>query len=151
MTEQVPSVTIKFLDNGHGLPVPAYQTGGSSGMDLYAAVAEPYALAPGEIYCIPTGIAIELQSGFEAQVRARSGLALKHGLGIVNAPGTIDSDYRGEIGVIMINHGTEPFTIERGMRIAQMVIQPVCRASVTVAEILNDTARSSGGFGHTGH
>jgi dUTP pyrophosphatase len=151
MTEQVPSVTIKFLDNGRGLPVPAYQTDGSSGMDLYAAVAETYTLGPGEIYCIPTGIAIELQPGFEAQVRARSGLALKHGLGIVNAPGTIDSDYRGEIGVIMINHGTAPFTIERGMRIAQLVIQPVCRASVTVAEVLNDTARSSGGFGHTGH
>ena len=120
-------------------------------MDLHAAVEEPRILSPGEIYCVPTGIAIEIQPGYEAQVRARSGLALKFGLGLVNAPGTIDCDYRGEIGVIMINHGTKPFTIERGMRIAQMVIQPVCRATISVVDSLSDTARNAGGFGHTGH
>jgi dUTP pyrophosphatase len=151
MAEHVPTVSIKFLANGASLPVPAYQTAGSSGMDLHAAVEEPRILSPGEIYCVPTGIAIEIQPGYEAQVRARSGLALKFGLGLVNAPGTIDCDYRGEIGVIMINHGTEPFTIERGMRIAQMVIQPVCRATISVVDSLSDTARNAGGFGHTGH
>ncbi len=151
MADNSPNLTIKFLPAGKGLPVPAYQTAGSSGMDLHAAVAEPLTLDPGDIFCVPTGIAIELQPGYEAQVRARSGLALKHGIGLVNAPGTIDCDYRGEIGVILINHGKLPFTVERGMRIAQLVIQPVCRATVSVADSLTETARNSGGFGHTGH
>ena len=151
MADYSPNLTIKFLPAGKGLPVPAYQTAGSSGMDLHAAVAEPLTLDPGDIFCVPTGIAIELQPGYEAQVRARSGLALKHGIGLVNAPGTIDCDYRGEIGVILINHGKLPFTVERGMRIAQLVIQPVCRATVSVADSLTETARNSGGFGHTGH
>jgi len=151
MADYSPNLTIKFLPAGKGLPVPAYQTAGSSGMDLHAAVAEPLTLEPGDIFCVPTGIAIELQPGYEAQVRARSGLALKHGIGLVNAPGTIDCDYRGEIGVILINHGKLPFTVERGMRIAQLVIQPVCRATVSVADSLTETARNSGGFGHTGH
>jgi len=146
-----PVLKIKFLPHGEGLPVPHYQTAGASGLDLYAAVPAPVTLAPGDIYCVPTGIAIELESGYEAQVRARSGLALKHGLGLVNAPGTIDADYRGEVGVIVINHGRAPFTVERGMRIAQLVVQPVCRARVQVADDLSTTARAAGGFGHTGH
>lgn len=146
-----PLVKIKFLPHGAGLPVPHYQTAGASGMDLYAAVDAPVCLAPGDIYCVPTGIAIELEPGYEAQVRARSGLALKYGIGLVNAPGTIDADYRGEIGVIVINHGRAPFTVERGMRIAQLVIQPVCRARVEVHDELSETARAAGGFGHTGH
>jgi dUTP pyrophosphatase len=146
-----PQLKVQFLPHGQGLPVPQYQTSGASGMDLYAAVAAPLLLQPGEISCIPSGIAVELEPGYEAQVRARSGLALKHGLGLVNAPGTIDADYRGEVGVIMINHGRQAFTIERGMRIAQMVIQPVCRAEVIVQHELTATARAAGGFGHTGH
>lgn len=151
MADTAPLVTIKFLPGGQGLPIPSYQTEGASGMDLYAALNGPVTLDPGDIYCVPTGIAIELQPGYEAQVRARSGLALKHGLGIVNAPGTIDCDYRGEIGVILINHGRHPFTVERGMRVAQLVVQPVCRASISVTESLTETARNTGGFGHTGH
>lgn len=146
-----PYLKVKYLPHGHGLPVPQYQTSGASGMDVYAAVGEPLVLEPGAIARIPTGIAIEIEPGFEAQVRARSGLALKHGLGLVNAPGTIDADYRGEVGVIMINHGRQAFTVERGMRIAQLVIQPVCRAAVIVRDELSATARDTGGFGHTGH
>jgi len=146
-----PVLKIKFLPHGRGLPVPHYQTAGASGLDVYAAVPAPVVLMPGDIYCVPTGIAIELEPGYEAQVRARSGLALKHGLGLVNAPGTIDADYRGEVGVIVINHGRAPFTVERGMRIAQLVVQPVCRARVQVQDDLSATARAAGGFGHTGH
>ena len=146
-----PLIRIKHLAHGQGLPAPAYQTDGASGMDLHAAVQAPVTLEPGDIHCIPTGIAVEIPPGFEAQVRARSGLALKHGLGLVNAPGTIDSDYRGEIGVILINHGRRAFVVERGMRIAQMVVQPVCRAQITVHNELGATARDAGGFGHTGH
>lgn len=145
------NLQIKFLENGKGLPTPHYQTVDASGMDLYAAVAEPVVLAPGEIACIPTGIAIALEPGFEAQVRPRSGLAIKFGISIVNSPGTIDADYRGEIGVILINLGKNPFTVERAMRIAQMVIQPVCKANVVVKEELSETDRGAGGFGHTGH
>ncbi len=146
-----PVLKVKFLPHGAGLPVPQYQTAGASGLDLYAAVAAPVTLAPGAIHCVPSGLAVELAPGYEAQVRARSGLALKHGIGLVNAPGTIDADYRGEIGVIVINHGRAPFTVERGMRIAQLVIQPVCRARVVVQDDLSETARNAGGFGHTGH
>ncbi|MCX7002071.1 MAG: dUTP diphosphatase [bacterium] len=146
-----PQLKIQFLRHGQGLPVPQYQTSGASGMDLYAAVGEPVILQPGEIRCIPSGIAVEIEPGYEAQVRARSGLALKHGIGLVNAPGTIDADYRGEVGLIMINHGRLAFTVERGMRIAQMVIQPVCQAELVVQDELTATARAAGGFGHTGH
>ncbi len=146
-----PLIKFKFLENGKGLEVPHYQTEGSSGMDLYAAVDNAKTLEPGEIYCVPTGIAMEIEPGFEAQVRPRSGLALKFGLSIVNAPGTIDCDYRGEVGVIMINLGKDPFVIERGMRIAQLVIQPVCKAKIEVLEDLTETSRGAGGFGHTGH
>ncbi len=142
---------IKFLENGKDLPVPHYQTTDASGMDLYAAVNEPITLENGEIACIPTGIAMAIEPGYEAQVRPRSGLAIKFGISIVNSPGTIDADYRGEVGIILINLGEKPFTVERGMRIAQLVIQPVCKANVTVKEELSETDRGAGGFGHTGH
>ena len=128
-----------------------YQTVDSSGMDLYAAVKDEVTLNHGDIKCIPTGIAIAIEPGYEAQVRPRSGLALKFGISIVNTPGTIDADYRGEVGIIVINHGNDPFVVTRGMRIAQLVIQPVCKVLVTVKEELSETERGEGGFGHTGH
>mgnify|MGYP000014697227 CR=1 FL=1 len=132
------------------LPLPSYQTDGSAGVDLFAAVKEPITLQPGERALIPTGIRIALPPGYEAQVRPRSGLAIRHGISMVNAPGTIDSDYRGEVQVILINLGQEPFTIRRGERIAQMVIAPVMRVEWEVVEKLPPTARGDGGFGHTG-
>lgn len=132
------------------LPLPSYQTDGSAGVDLFAAVKEPITLQPGERALIPTGIRIALPPGYEAQVRPRSGLAIRHGISMVNAPGTIDSDYRGEVQVILINLGQEPFTIRRGERIAQMVIAPVMRVEWEVVENLPPTARGDGGFGHTG-
>ncbi len=133
------------------LPLPRYMSAAASGMDLYAAVDKAVMLERNEIQLIPAGIHIELPPGYEAQVRPRSGLALKHGLTIVNTPGTIDSDYRGEIGIIMGNLGKESFTVERGMRIAQLVIQPVYRAELIEVECLEETSRGAGGFGHTGH
>lgn len=132
------------------LPLPAYATEHSAGMDLLAAISEPLTLEPGTRILIPTGIAIALPEGYEAQVRPRSGLALKHGVTVLNAPGTIDADYRGEIAVILINHGTEPFVIARGMRIAQMVIAPYTRASWENVDTLKISARGDGGFGSTG-
>ncbi len=133
------------------IPLPRYESDGASGMDLLAAVDEPVTLAPGEIRLIPTGLHISVPRGYEAQVRPRSGLALRYGITIVNAPGTIDSDYRGEVGVILANIGPEPFEISRAMRIAQMVIQQVTRAEWREADELDDTDRGAGGFGHTGH
>ncbi len=133
------------------LPLPQYMSTAASGMDLYAAVSESVLLARSEIKLIPTGIHIELPQGYEAQVRPRSGLALKYGLTLVNTPGTIDSDYRGEIGIILCNLGKDPFTIERGMRIAQLVIQSVTRAELIEVERLEESHRGKGGFGHTGH
>ena len=130
--------------------MPAYQTEGSAGMDLRAAVDPPVTLAPGERVLVPTGLIVEIPSGYEAQVRPRSGLALKHGISLVNAPGTIDSDYRGEIGVILINLGNEPFVIQHNDRIAQMVIAPVTQARIVEVDEVNETGRGSGGFGHTG-
>lgn len=132
------------------LSLPAYMSEHASGMDLLAAVQEEEIIGPGEWKRIPTGIFIALPDGFEAQIRPRSGMALKHGISLVNSPGTIDADYRGEVGVLMINHGMEPFTVRRGDRIAQMVIVPVFRAEWVQVEALPDTRRSSGGFGHTG-
>ncbi|MFN7015997.1 MAG: dUTP diphosphatase [Fimbriimonadales bacterium] len=132
------------------LPLPSYQTDGSAGVDLYAAVREPVTLQPGERALIPTGIRIALPPGYEAQVRPRSGLAVRHGIGMVNAPGTIDSDYRGEVQVILVNLGQEPFTIRRGERIAQMVIAPVVRVEWERVDKLPPTSRGDGGFGHTG-
>lgn len=132
------------------LPLPAYETAHSAGMDLRAAVEVPLVLKPGARELVPTGIRIALPSGYEAQVRPRSGLAFRHGISMVNTPGTIDADYRGEIRVILINHGQEPFTIARGERIAQLVIAPVVRAVWCEVDALDDTARGHGGFGHTG-
>jgi len=132
------------------LPLPAYETEHAAGMDLRAAVVAPVSLAPGERALVPTGIRIALPPGTEAQVRPRSGLAVRHGISMVNSPGTIDADYRGEIRVIVINHGQETFTINRGDRIAQLVVAPVLRAEWRVCDSLDDTTRGSGGFGHTG-
>lgn len=144
------SISIRRLPHGADLALPAYATALSAGMDLLAAVAEPVTLEPGQRRLIPTGIAIALPAGFEAQIRPRSGLALKNGISLVNSPGTIDADYRGEIGVIVINHGDQPFTVERGTRIAQMVIARHERAVWTEVDNLDETARGSGGFGSTG-
>jgi dUTP pyrophosphatase len=143
---------IRQLPHGEGLPLPAYQSAHAAGLDLLAAVPEntPLVLAPGKHAMVPTGLAIALPQGFEAQVRPRSGLAARHGVTVLNAPGTIDADYRGEIQVILINHGAEPFAIRRGERIAQMVIAPVTHAQLNPVDSLPDTSRGSGGFGSTG-
>ncbi len=132
------------------LNLPKYMSPHASGMDVPAAVEAPVELRPGDIRLIPTGFFIAVPPGYEAQVRPRSGLALKHGITVANAPGTIDADYRGEVGVILCNIGREPFTIQRGERIAQMVIQPVVQAEWDVCEELDATERGEGGFGHTG-
>ena len=138
-------------ENGYkDLPLPSYQTEGAAGMDLYAAVNEPVMIQPGKVALISAGIRIAVPSGYEAQVRPRSGLALKHGIGILNAPGTIDSDYRGIVSVILFNFGNVPFVIERGDRIAQMVVAKVERISFSVSQTLDETYRNSGGFGSTG-
>jgi dUTP pyrophosphatase len=143
---------IRQLPHAVGLPLPAYQSAHAAGLDLLAAVPQdtPLVLAPGKHAIVPTGLAIALPQGFEAQVRPRSGLAAKHRVTVLNAPGTIDADYRGEIQVILINHGTEPFPIHRGERIAQMVIAPVVQAQLHPVSSLSDTGRGSGGFGSTG-
>jgi dUTP pyrophosphatase len=143
---------VRRLPHGAGLPLPAYQTAHAAGLDLAAAVPAdaPVTLAPGARGLVPTGFAIALPEGFEAQVRPRSGLAARHGVTVLNTPGTIDADYRGEIQVILINLGAEPFTLTRGLRIAQLVVAPVARASVIEADALDDTARGAGGFGSTG-
>ncbi len=141
---------VKRLDNNPDLLLPSYQSGGSSGLDLRAAVGNEVTLRPGEIMLIPTGLSISLPKGYEAQIRPRSGLALRYGLGLVNSPGTIDADYRGEIGVIAINWGKKPLTIRRGERIAQVVISKVSRARVEEVDELDATKRGKGGFGHSG-
>jgi dUTP pyrophosphatase len=143
-------IAVRRLPHGADLPLPAYATDAAAGMDLVAAVAETLTLAPGARALVPTGIAIALPDGFEAQVRPRSGLALKHGLILPNAPGTIDADYRGEIQVIVANLGAAPIAIERGMRIAQMVIAPVARGAWREVAALPETRRGAGGFGSTG-
>jgi dUTP pyrophosphatase len=151
MSEPV-SVEIKQLPHGEGLALPAYQTAHAAGLDLCAANSSdaPLSLAPGCYLLVPTGLCIALPSNYEAQVRPRSGLAAKHGVTVLNAPGTIDADYRGEIGVLLINHGREPFTIRRGERIAQLVIAPVVQAELIRVDTLSETARGVGGFGSTG-
>jgi len=141
---------VKRLNNNTDLPLPSYQSDGSSGLDLCAAVNKELTLQPGDIELIPTGLSISLPEGYEAQIRSRSGLALRYGLGFVNAPGTIDADYRGEIGMIAINWGKKPLTIKRGDRIAQMVIHTVSRAIVEEVNELDSTKRGEGGFGHSG-
>ena len=143
---------VQRLPHAQGLPLPRYETSGAAGMDLIAALGEGEAmvLQPGERALVPTGLAIALPAGFEAQVRPRSGLAAKNGVTVLNSPGTIDCDYRGEVKVVLINHGREPFTIERGTRIAQMVVAPVTQAMFREVESLDETARGAGGFGSTG-
>jgi dUTP pyrophosphatase len=143
------ALEVEVLPHGEGLPLPRYETDGAAGLDLRAAMANPIVLAPMERRPIPTGLRVAIPRGFEGQVRARSGLALKHGIALVNAPGTIDSDYRGEVQVLLVNLGPEPFTIEHGMRIAQLVICPVERVEVIVSA-LDSTKRGAGGFGSTG-
>jgi dUTP pyrophosphatase len=147
-----PQIAVVRLPHGRGLPLPAYETDQAAGMDLRAAVADdaPVTLAPGARDAVPTGLAIALPPGFEAQVRPRSGLALKSGITCLNSPGTVDADYRGEVKVILINHGAEPFVIRRGDRIAQLVIAPVIQARWTEVDTLDETARGAGGFGSTG-
>ncbi|MCT8972107.1 dUTP diphosphatase [Microbaculum marinisediminis] len=144
------TVRIKRLAHGADLPLPAYETDGAAGLDLRAAIATPMILAPGGRALVPTGLVFELPGGHEGQVRPRSGLAAKHGVTVLNTPGTIDSDYRGEVKVILINLGAEPFAIESGSRIAQLVVAPVTRAMLVEADALSDSARGEGGFGSTG-
>ncbi|KLN60680.1 deoxyuridine 5'-triphosphate nucleotidohydrolase [Kiloniella spongiae] len=143
-------ISIVQLSHGEGLPLPTYATPQSAGMDLLAAIENPIELVPGDRLLVPTGLKIALPSGYEAQIRPKSGLALKHGITLVNTPGTIDADYRGEIGVIMINLGKETFIIERGAKIAQMVIAPCIQASWSTTTSLDSTSRGEGGFGSTG-
>ena len=143
-------IRVVRLPHGEGLPLPAYATPGAAGMDLLAAVTAPLTIPPGGRVPVPTGLRIAIPPGHELQVRPRSGLALRHGLTMPNSPGTIDEDYRGELQVLLWNAGSEPFTVERGMRIAQAVLAPVVRAAWEVVETLPDTARGEGGFGSTG-
>jgi dUTP pyrophosphatase len=145
-------VAVQRLPHGHDLPLPSYQTAHAAGLDLIAALpaGKPLTLAPGERALVPTGLAIALPEGYEAQVRPRSGLAVRHGITVLNAPGTIDADYRGEVQVPLINHGSEPVVIERGMRIAQMVVAPVTRIELRETDALPATERGTGGFGSTG-
>jgi dUTP pyrophosphatase len=143
-------IAVSRLLHNTDLPLPAYETAQSAGMDLAAAIDAPVTLAPGGRATVPTGLAIALPAGYEAQVRPRSGLAAKNGVTVLNTPGTVDADYRGEVKVILINLGDDAFEIERGMRIAQMVIAPVTQASLTEVDTLPETARGTGGFGSTG-
>jgi dUTP pyrophosphatase len=150
MTEK-PVVHIQVLPEAEGLPLPAYETAGAAGLDLRAAVAAPVTLQPGERALLPTGLRLGLPEGYEGQVRPRSGLALRHGLTLLNTPGTIDADYRGDLQILVINLGQEPYTIQRGDRIAQLLIAPVTRAELQVVAELSLTERGEGGFGSTGH
>jgi dUTP pyrophosphatase len=147
----MPEIAVRRLPHAEGLPLPTYATAGAAGFDLLAAVAAPVTIPPGGRALVPTGLCIALPAGYELQVRPRSGLALKHGIVLPNSPGTIDEDYRGEVGVIVLNAGDAPFTVERGMRIAQGVLAPVVRAAWSEVEELPETARGAGGFGSTGH
>jgi len=143
---------IARTENARDLPLPSYMTPGAAGMDLYANVIEDTVIPPGSIHLVPTGIKLALPNGYEAQIRPRSGLALRHGISMVNSPGTIDADFRGEIQVILINHGREDFVVSRGMRIGQMIINKILQVSFveTTEDQLPDTDRGAGGFGHTG-
>ena len=144
------TLKIRTLPHFAGLPLPAYQSEQAAGLDLPAAVEEPLLLSPGRRAAVPTGLALELPKGYEAQVRPRSGLALRQGVTVLNSPGTVDADYRGEVKVILINLGEEDFLIERGMRIAQLVVAPVTQARIEVAAELEKSGRGAGGFGSTG-
>jgi len=143
-------VKIRRLNHSKESDLPDYESAGASGMDLRASLREPVMLQPGEIRYIPTGLAVSLPQGYEAQIRPRSGLALHHGIGLVNSPGTIDADYRGEVGIIMINWGTAPYRVKDGDRVAQMVISKIYRAKIVEVEVLEESPRGHGGFGHTG-
>lgn len=145
------TLAIQRLPHALDLPLPAYETQGAAGLDLRAALpAAPLQLAPGERVLVPTGLVLELPPGCEGQVRPRSGLALRHGVTVLNSPGTVDCDYRGEVKVLLINHGTEAFVIRHGDRIAQLVVAPVLQARIVAADTLGETARGAGGFGSTG-
>jgi len=152
MTRSAPLLGIVRLRHSEGLPLPAYESAGAAGMDLRAAVPEdrPILLLPGKRALVPTGFIVEIPVGFEAQVRPRSGLALKHGITCLNTPGTIDSDYRGEVMVLLVNHGEDDFEISRGMRIAQMIVAPVTQIAIKERSLSSETARGAGGFGSTG-
>jgi dUTP pyrophosphatase len=150
MKEVTVPVMRVFPERDQDLPLPAYLSSGAAGMDLAAALEGEVALAPGEIQLIPTGLALAIPAGFEGQIRPRSGLALKHGITLINSPGTIDSDYRGEIGLPVINLGRRPYTIRRGERLAQLVIQRIYRANLQETDRLESTERAQGGFGHSG-
>jgi dUTP pyrophosphatase len=148
MVEEI-TISIRRLHGTEDLPLPRYMTGQAAGMDLTAAVGEETTILPGERKLIPTGIAVAIPEGYEAEIRPRSGLALRHGVTLVNTPGTIDADYRGEVGIILINHGQAPFIVRRGDRIAQMVVHGVCRVRWALRGELSPTERGDGGFGHT--
>jgi dUTP pyrophosphatase len=144
-------VKIKRLAGSDGVAMPQRMTAQAAGFDLSAAVASPVVLQPGDVRLVPCGFAMAIPAGYEAQIRPRSGLAARNGIGIINSPGTIDSDYRGEVQVPLINHGRQPFTVERGMRIAQMLVLPVPAVTLVETDALDETDRGAGGFGHTGH
>lgn len=145
-----PVMGVVRLPHGEGLELPSYQTASAAGADLRAANADPLAIAPGDRALVPTGLVLELPEGFEGQVRPRSGLALKHGVTVLNSPGTIDSDYRGEVMVLLVNLGRETFVVERGMRIAQLVVAPVSQVRIEARDLAGATGRGEGGFGSTG-
>ena len=147
---QSAAVNVEILSSYGDLPLPSYQTAGSAGFDFFAAVESPVTVKPGDRALIPTGLKLAVPAGTELQIRPRSGLAAKNGVTVANAPGTVDSDYRGEIKIILVNLGKEPFTVERGMRVAQGVIAPYLRADFEVVSALDETERGAGGFGHTG-
>ncbi|MFB3924674.1 MAG: dUTP diphosphatase [Syntrophales bacterium] len=143
-------VSVEKLPGAEEVSLPRYMTEHSAGMDIFAAVTEDTIILPGERKLIPTGLAISLPEGYEAEIRPRSGLAIKYGVTLINSPGTIDADYRGEIGILLINHGKEPYVVKRGDRIAQMIVHPVCRVEWDLNGGLDETSRGRGGFGHTG-
>jgi dUTP pyrophosphatase len=150
LAEPIVGVLRVRPDVDGGLPLPSYMTAGAAGMDVVAAIDEDVVLAPGARAAVPTGLAFALPPGFEMQVRARSGLALRHGVTVANAPGTVDSDYRGEVKVLLVNLGAESYTVQRGDRVAQLVVAPVVQASLRVELALESTSRADGGFGSTG-
>ncbi|HPZ11099.1 MAG TPA: dUTP diphosphatase [Bacillota bacterium] len=150
MKKEIVQLPVEIMPHAAELPLPAYMTAGAAGMDLYAAVMEDVILEPGTVRLIPTGLKVAVPGGYELQIRPRSGLAARHGISLLNSPGTVDSDYRGEIKVILINLGAAPFTVRRGDRIAQMVLCPIPRIKLVPTAALPETERGEGGFGHTG-
>lgn len=150
MTAASPRLGVRRLPHGEGIPLPRYESAGAAGADLRAAIGDDLVLAPGARALVPTGLAFDIPDGFEVQVRPRSGLAARHGVTVLNAPGTVDADYRGEVIVILVNHGSEPFAIRRGERVAQLVMAPVLRALFVEVEEVSPSARGTGGFGSTG-